>query len=110
MAALSFARAEEAAPTIGEWLRQRGESKTAIERFWSVVLVSALGESVERASLAAARKVFVDGFMSARAAYEMHVPAVPLGYEVAISGLDGSVKNLVTGDWAIPDYVALAVA
>ena len=66
-------------PTVGEWLRQQGESENAIGRFWSVVLVSALGESVERACLSAARKVFVDGFMAARSAYEMYVPTVPLG-------------------------------
>jgi squalene-associated FAD-dependent desaturase len=37
-----------------------------------------LGEEVDRASLAAARKVFVDGFLSARRAYEVEVPQVPL--------------------------------
>ena len=68
-----------AGPTVGAWLRQQGESENALQRYWSVVLVSALGESVERASLAAARKVFVDGFMAAHSAYEMHVPTVPLG-------------------------------
>ncbi|HZZ72939.1 MAG TPA: hydroxysqualene dehydroxylase HpnE [Pirellulales bacterium] len=66
-------------PTIGAWLRAQGESTGAIERFWAVILVSALGESVERASLSAARKVFVDGFMAARTAHEMYVPTVPLG-------------------------------
>ncbi len=43
------------------------------------MLVSALGEEVDRASLAAARKVFVDGFMAASEAYEVQVPQVPLG-------------------------------
>ncbi|HVC98516.1 MAG TPA: hydroxysqualene dehydroxylase HpnE [Pirellulales bacterium] len=66
-------------PTIGQWLRANGQSARAIEWFWSVVLVSALGEEVERASLAAARKVFVDGFLSARSAYEIEVPLIPLG-------------------------------
>jgi len=66
-------------PTIGQWLRANGQSDRAIEWFWSVVLVSALGEEVERASLAAARKVFVDGFLSARSAYELEVPLIPLG-------------------------------
>lgn len=70
---------DERQPTIGEWLRWQGQSERAIERFWSVVLVSALGEEVDRASLAAARKVFVDGFMAASEAYEVQVPQVPLG-------------------------------
>jgi squalene-associated FAD-dependent desaturase len=66
-------------PTIGQWLRANCQSARAIEWFWSVVLVSALGEEIERASLAAARKVFVDGFLSARSAYELEVPLIPLG-------------------------------
>lgn len=70
---------DERQPTIGQWLRQHGQSAAAIERFWAVVLVSALGEEVEWASLAAARKVFVDGFMSAREAYQIEVPQIPLG-------------------------------
>lgn len=66
-------------PTIGDWLRGQRQSAQAIERFWSVVLVSALGESVERAGLVQARKVFVDGFLSHPRAYEIDVPQVPLG-------------------------------
>lgn len=65
-------------PTIGNWLREQGETPLAIDRFWSVVLISALGETVDRASLAAARKVFVDGFMRQRSAYHVYVPAAPL--------------------------------
>ena len=48
--------------TIGEWLRRHGQSDRAIERFWSVILVSALGETLDHASLAAARKVFATDF------------------------------------------------
>jgi squalene-associated FAD-dependent desaturase len=69
----------EGLPPIGEWLRSQGQSGDAIRRFWSVVLSSALGETVEWASLAAARKVFVDGFLASRRAYELVVPQVPLG-------------------------------
>lgn len=65
--------------TIGQWLVRQGQSRHAIELFWSVVLVSALGEELDRASLAHARKVFIDGFLAARAAYEIDVPCVPLG-------------------------------
>ncbi|MGH7138061.1 MAG: hydroxysqualene dehydroxylase HpnE [Pirellulales bacterium] len=65
--------------TIGQWLLLEGQSRRAIELFWSVVLVSALGEELDRASLAHARKVFVDGFLASREAYEVDVPRVPLG-------------------------------
>lgn len=64
--------------TIGAWLRDDGQSQRAIRCFWEVVLVSALAESLDRASLVAARKVFVDGFLRANAAYQVYVPAVPL--------------------------------
>ena len=64
--------------TIGQWLEQQKQSPRSIERFWQVVLVSALGESLDRASLTAARKVFVDGFMAARGASDIWIPKVPL--------------------------------
>jgi len=66
-------------PTIGQWLRKQKQSTRAIQQFWSIVLVSALGESIDRASLAAARKVFVDGFMTHRMAYQIDLPTVSLG-------------------------------
>jgi squalene-associated FAD-dependent desaturase len=66
-------------PTIAEWLAANGQSPAAIDGFWRVILVSALGESLERSSLAAARKVIVDGFLSARESYQIDVPEAPLG-------------------------------
>jgi len=65
--------------TIGQWLRDNGQSQRAIELFWTPVIVSALSETVDRASVSAARKVFVDGFMANRAAYELQIPQVALG-------------------------------
>jgi squalene-associated FAD-dependent desaturase len=72
------ARDDENAPSIGRWLSQQGQSDRAIELFWNVILVSALGEELGRASLAAARKVIVDGFLAARDAYVVEVPQAPL--------------------------------
>ncbi len=65
--------------SIGCWLREHGQSDRALEHFWSVVLVSALSETIDRASLSAARKVFLDGFLASRRAYEVHVPQASLG-------------------------------
>lgn len=64
--------------TTGQWLRQNRQSENAIRRFWSVVLISALGESLDRSSCAAARKVFLDGFIANQNAYHIQVPKVPL--------------------------------
>ncbi len=64
--------------TMADWLRRQGQSPRAVERFWNAVLVSALSEVLERVSVAAARKVFVDGFLRARTAWEVSLPAAPL--------------------------------
>ncbi|MGE0607534.1 MAG: hydroxysqualene dehydroxylase HpnE [Pirellulales bacterium] len=66
-------------PTIGQWLVEQGQSARACRDFWGVVLVSALGETLERASLRYARQVFVDGFMSHRDGWKIEVPTAPLG-------------------------------
>ena len=71
-------REKQDAETIGDWLRRHGQSDRAIRRFWSVVLVSALGETVDRASLSAARQVFAEGFFASRDAYQLEVPTRPL--------------------------------
>jgi squalene-associated FAD-dependent desaturase len=67
-----------AGPTVLAWLQEQRQSPVAIERFWKVVLVSALAESLDRASLAAARKVFLDGFLAHRQAAQILVPQVSL--------------------------------
>ncbi|NLY01144.1 MAG: FAD-dependent oxidoreductase [Rhodopirellula sp.] len=64
---------------VESWLRARGASDEALRRFWSPLLVSALGERLDRVSLAAARKVVVDGFFGHREGYVLEVPTVPLG-------------------------------
>ncbi len=65
-------------PTMLAWLQARGQSPLAIELFWSPVLVSALGDTLDRVAVSPARKVFVDGFMAARSAYRVRVPLRPL--------------------------------
>lgn len=65
-------------PPFIDWLRLRRQSQRAIDNFWSLVLVSALNETVDRVGLKYARKVFVDGFMAQRRGFEVQVPSVPL--------------------------------
>jgi squalene-associated FAD-dependent desaturase len=64
--------------TIGEWLRGQGQSEAALERFWSGIVTGALAETVDFASLTAAKKVFSDGFAASRNAYELILPRFPL--------------------------------
>ena len=64
--------------TAADWLRENRQSRVAIERFWDVILISALGERTTRVSMAAARKVLIDGFAAAHGASDVFVPNRPL--------------------------------
>ena len=61
-----------------DWLRRRGQTQGAIERFWRVVLVSALDEELDRTDARFGVDVFWKAFLSNRTGYRMGVPVVPL--------------------------------
>jgi squalene-associated FAD-dependent desaturase len=65
-------------PPLLSWLKAHRQNQRTIDRFWGVVLVSALNESVERLGLKYARKVFRDGFLRHRRGFEVSLPTVPL--------------------------------
>jgi squalene-associated FAD-dependent desaturase len=69
----------DADPPFAHWLRRHGQSPRTVERFWGLVLTSALNETPDRIGLRYARKVFVDGFLRHRRGFEVQLPAVPLG-------------------------------
>lgn len=69
----------DADPPLLDWLLAHRQTARTIERFWGVVLVSALNDTVDRLGLKYARKVFVDGFLRHRDGFVVHVPTVPLG-------------------------------
>lgn len=75
---LDATRSEYADTAVGPWLYDQRQTPLAIERFWSVVLESALSETADRASLAAAQKVFRDGFWASREACALWLPRGPL--------------------------------
>jgi squalene-associated FAD-dependent desaturase len=66
-------------PPFQEWLVRHGQTPRTVERFWGLVLVSALNETPDRIGLRYARKVFLDGFLRHRRGFEVELPAVPLG-------------------------------
>lgn len=78
LACLRFARASDDPPLIS-WLYEHAQTKRTIDRFWGLVLVSALNESPDRLGLRYARKVFLDGFLTHRRGFEVELPTVPLG-------------------------------
>jgi len=61
-----------------EWLAAAGQSPNTICDYWDVVIVSALGEASQAVSMAAARHVFVDGFLAAKGASDVLIPRQPL--------------------------------
>ncbi len=73
------AEPEDADPPFLPWLQEHGQTPRLIDRFWGLVLTSALNETPERMGLRYARKVFVDGFLGHRRGFEVELPAVPLG-------------------------------
>jgi len=87
---LAVARAMQAIPkeskrndldriSMLDWLKEKRQPPRAIERYWRQVLVSAINEELDRMAAAHGLQVFRLGFLARRDAYEMGVPAVPLG-------------------------------
>jgi squalene-associated FAD-dependent desaturase len=67
------------AGTALDWFRAHGQNDGTIARFWELVLVSALNENLERASLAYAAKVFLEAFLAHPRGWWLGVPSCPLG-------------------------------
>ncbi|TWU01622.1 hydroxysqualene dehydroxylase HpnE [Neorhodopirellula pilleata] len=79
--------------TAATWLDRHRQSSRLRVRFWDVVLVSALGDVPERVSMAAARKVIVDGFAAAHGASDVWVPNRPLSQIFGNSMLDHLARH-----------------
>jgi squalene-associated FAD-dependent desaturase len=62
-----------------DWLRRRGQTRATLDRYWGLILTSALNETLDRVDFHHARKVFLDGFLSSRSAFYLEIPNVPLG-------------------------------
>ena len=61
-----------------DWLRANGQNDRCIQNFWGTILVSALGEQVDRVTLGATHKVLIDGFATDRNGFHLLVPNRPL--------------------------------
>jgi zeta-carotene desaturase len=64
--------------TMLAWLQLHKQTPAAIERFWRVVLVSALDEELDRTDARFGIDVFWKAFLANRTGYRMGVPSVPL--------------------------------
>lgn len=72
--------------TMLDWLREKRQTERAIRRFWNQVLVSAVNEDLGRMAARYGFQVFWLGFLARADAYEMGIPAVPLGELYASEG------------------------
>jgi squalene-associated FAD-dependent desaturase len=61
-----------------DWLRQNKQTPAAIDRFWRVVLVSALDEELSRTDARYGIEVFWKGFLANKNGYRVGIPSVPL--------------------------------
>ena len=78
LAALALTNSQ-ADPPLQDWLARHGQDSTTIDRFWGLILTSALNETPDRMGRRYARKVFVDAFLRHRRGFQVEIPTVPLG-------------------------------
>ncbi len=96
-------RHELANMTFAEWLRELDQPPGALEKFWSVVVVSACNETIDRVGAAFALRVFQEGFLATDEGYEMGIAGVPLvelydPAQGAIESAGGSVRLGVSAE------------
>src|SRR5579884_725386 len=97
-----------------EWLREHNQTQRAIERFWKVVLISAINEDLDRISARYGAQVFRESFLKSAEAGKMGVPTIPLSdlYASAIGYIEqrgGRVllRNSIEGAVPNPEQVVL---
>jgi zeta-carotene desaturase len=78
MVAIARGAQDDDSENFRQWLERHGQTQGAIERFWKVVLVSALNEELELSSVHYGAQVFRESFLKSAAAGRMGVPTVPL--------------------------------
>jgi squalene-associated FAD-dependent desaturase len=64
--------------TLAEWLARHGQSPGAVERFWKLVIASALNAEIEHIAVPYAAKVIRELFMNSAWAGAMGMSSVPL--------------------------------
>ncbi len=111
--------------TLGEWLKRNGQTPGAINRFWRLVIASALNADVDEIALPYAAKVIRELFLNSAAAGSMGMSSVPLnelysgaeeylrehGGEVLFNAsVEGAVWDEETSQWAVATRAGELVA
>jgi squalene-associated FAD-dependent desaturase len=118
--------------SLGAWLRENGQTQGAIDRFWRLVIASALNANVDEIALPYAAKVIRELFLNSAEAGAMGMSSVPLselyagaekflrehGGEVVFNaGVESAEWDEETSLWTLPtragvlaaDYLVLAM-
>jgi zeta-carotene desaturase len=69
---------EDSGQDFLSWLREKGQTQAAIDRFWAPVLISSLNENLDKSSVKYSAMVFRDAFLKSAEAGQMGVPTAPL--------------------------------
>jgi zeta-carotene desaturase len=69
----------DSAGSLGDWLARNGQTKGALDRFWRLVIASALNADIGSISLSYAAKVIRELFLNSAEAGRMGMSTVPLG-------------------------------
>ncbi len=111
--------------TLGQWLKRNGQTPGAINRFWRLVIASALNADVDEIALTYAAKVIRELFLNSPAAGSMGMSSVPLselysgaeqylrehGGEVLFNaGVEGAAWDEETSQWTLATRAGEQVA
>jgi zeta-carotene desaturase len=98
---------QDSTETLGAWLRRHGQTEGALNRFWRLVIASALNADIDSIALPYAAKVIRELFMNSAFAGSMGMSTVPLselyaGAEEFLARRGSSVEfntNVESAEW-----------
>ncbi len=70
--------AQDSTESLADWLKRHGQTRGAVERFWRLVIASALNAEIDEIALPYAAKVIRELFMNSAFAGSMGMSTVPL--------------------------------
>lgn len=79
MLALASWRDQGTDERVDTWLESMGQSATDKTAFWEPLLVSALNDGLPRLGMRAAKQVVAEAFLGGKNAFDLWLPARPLG-------------------------------
>ncbi len=111
--------------TLGAWLRRKGQTQGAMDRFWRLVIASALNADVDEIALSYGAKVIRELFLNSAQAGSMGMSTVPLselysgaeqyllgrGGEVVFNaGVEAAKWDEETAQWVLATRVGVLMA